>query len=264
LFEHDLVRKPVTTFRDHALLSSSARALSGQCWRLVEAQHHVSTAKITDTADEQQRLETILENHKPRIPEDCRNLHYLLFTPFRYGAPYPIGSRFRRAGLTAGVFYAAQSPRTAATETAFYRLLFFAESPATPWPSNPGEYTAFKVDYASGRAIDLTSPSLNAYSSLWRQLVDYSACQSLADACRQENIDVIKYTSVRDPAPSVNIAILRCRAFAKAEPTERQTWRIQLSAAGARIICEFPPASFSFDRTTFGADPRIAGLAWDR
>ena len=42
-------------------------------------------------------------------------------------APYPIGSRFRRAGRTAGVFYAAESPETAVAEMAFYRLLFFAE-----------------------------------------------------------------------------------------------------------------------------------------
>ena len=251
-----------TWTRDELL--SNSRASAGVCWRLVEAQHHVSTTKITDTAEEQERLEAILENQKPKIPEECRGLHYLLFTPFRYGAPYPNGSRFRRAGLTEGVFYAAESSHTAATETAFYRLLFFAESNATPWPSNPGEYTAFKTEYATGRSIDLTSPSLNTYEPNWTHLTDYSECQNVGDTCRQEGIDVIKYRSVRDPIPSANVVILRCRSFAKSEPTERETWRIQLSSSGARIICEFPRASFSFDRTTFAADPRIASLAWSR
>ena len=85
-------------------LSSDARDLSGRCWRLVEAQHHVSTAKLTDTPQEQRRLEELLEESKPPVPPECRHLSYLLFTPFRYGAPYPRGSRFRRAGLPPAFF----------------------------------------------------------------------------------------------------------------------------------------------------------------
>src|ERR1700746_229875 len=104
-----------------AALSSNARAASGRCWRIVEAQHHVSTAKLTDTMQEQERLEALLEESKPAIPEQCRGLNYLLFTPFRYGASYPRGSRFRRAGMTQGVFYASAHPRTAAREMAFHR-----------------------------------------------------------------------------------------------------------------------------------------------
>src|SRR5215475_3384516 len=148
-----------------AALSSSARAASGRCWRIVEAQHHVSTAKLTDTMQEQARLEALLEESKPAIPAECRGLSYLLFTPFRYGSPYPHGSRFRRAGLTAGVFYASALPRTAASEMAFHRLLFFAESPATPWPSNPGEYTVFAVDYATARAIDLATAPFKKHAA---------------------------------------------------------------------------------------------------
>src|SRR5215831_20756538 len=107
-------------------LSSSKRASSGRCWRLVEAQHHVSTAKLTDSRREQERLEVLLEQSKPSIPEECRQLNYLLFTPFRYGS-YPHGSRFRRAGNTPGVFYGSELPRIAATELTFHRLLFFAD-----------------------------------------------------------------------------------------------------------------------------------------
>src|SRR5690348_2120314 len=74
-------------------LSSSARRYAGKAWRAVEAQHRVSTAKLTDNLDEQERLETLIEAAKPAIPIECRHLHYLLATPFRYGAPYPVGSR---------------------------------------------------------------------------------------------------------------------------------------------------------------------------
>ena len=99
-------------------LSSSIRPADGRCWRFVEAQHYVSTAKLTDTETEQRRLETLIEETKPSIPAECRELNFLLATPFRYGAPYPSGSRFRRAGLTLGVFYASQREETAAAEMA--------------------------------------------------------------------------------------------------------------------------------------------------
>src|SRR5690606_19020711 len=130
------------------------------CWRLVEAQHKVSTLKLTDTLAEQYLLEELIEETKPVIPPECRHLDFLLATPFRYDAVYPKGSRFRRAGRTPSVFYAAETSSTAVAELAFHRLLFFAESPDTPWPLNPSEYTAFGVDVASDRLLDLSQPPL--------------------------------------------------------------------------------------------------------
>src|SRR5438105_12730834 len=90
-----------------AALSSERRALSGTCWRVVEAQHKVSTLKLVDTLAEQALLEGLIELSKPPVPPECRHLHYLLTTPFRYGSTYPRGSRFRRAGMTPGVYYAS-------------------------------------------------------------------------------------------------------------------------------------------------------------
>jgi hypothetical protein len=247
-----------------AALSSNARSSSGRCWRFVEAQHHVSSAKLTDTREEQDRLEDLIEESKPAIPEECRHLHYLLWTPFRYGAPYPNGSRFRRAGLTLGVFYAAEFAETAAIEMAFYRLLFFAESPATPWPTNAGDYTAFAVEYATGRAIDLAKSPFDAHRDIWVHPTQYDECQNLADAARAEAIDVTKYQSARDPERRINVAILRCRAFAKPEEVARQTWRIHFSASGARAIREFPKLVLNYDRDAFAADPRVARTKWNR
>src|SRR5262249_9650428 len=91
-----------------AALSSEAHSLTGTCWRLVEAQHRVSTLKLVDTVEEQALLEEQIQATKPPLPAGAERLHYLLATPFRYGAPYPVGSRFRRAGFTDGVFYAAE------------------------------------------------------------------------------------------------------------------------------------------------------------
>jgi len=246
-----------------AALSAEAAALSGTAWRLVEAQHHVSTLKLVDTLEEQALLERLIEASKPPVPPECRHLHYLLATPFRYGTPYPHGSRFRRAGLTEGVFYAAETVATAVAETAFHRLLFFAESPATRWPANPAEYTAFSVSFATGRAIDLTRPPLDRDTAAWTDPVDYAACQGLAEGARTAAIDALRYASVRD-REGIGLALLACRVFTAPEPTALQTWRIHLAETGVSAISEAPRSGLSFDRDAFVADPRIRTMDWRR
>jgi hypothetical protein len=252
-----------TALLSEELLSHAQRA-SGIGWRVIEAQHRVSTMKITDTQAEQALLENLIEQSKPSLPPECQGLHYLLATPFRYGAPYPHGSRFRRAGMTPGVFYASKHVETAIAETAFWRLLFYADSPDTPWPSNAGEYTAFAVQYATSRAIDLTRPPLNARRDAWMHPTKLDECQALAEAARAANIEVIRYASVRDPKHRLNVALLTCRAFSVKQETARQTWRIHLGAYGVRTQCEMPQLSIDFDTQVFASDPRIAKIRWER
>lgn len=219
--------------------------------------------KIVDTLAEQARLEELLEESKPAVPEDCRHLHYLLFTPFRYGALYPRGSRFRRAGLTPGVFYASQAVTTAIAEMAFARLLFFADSPATPWPGNAVEHTAFQVRFRTTRGLDLIAEPFDRERARWTDPTDYSACQALADAARAGGAEVIRYASARDPG-GVNIALLTCAAFSGTAPLDRQTWRLHLDGRGVRALCAHPERRLAFDRAAFARDPRIASLRWDR
>jgi hypothetical protein len=247
-----------------AALSSDARTLSGTCWRVVETHYIVSTLKLVDSVTEHELLEDLIEATKPPVPPDCRDLHYLLSTPFRYGAVYPIGSRFRRAGMTDGVFYSSECPETAVAEMAFYRLLFFADSPNTPWPPNPAEYTAFSVAFETKKGIELTKRKYRAESAKWMHPIDYSHCQAFADAARAAKIEVICYTSVRDPRRRMNFALLACRAFAKAKPIDQQTWHIRLGETGVQALCEAPRSGITFDRKCFAADPRIAKLRWVR
>ncbi|MFG1360535.1 RES family NAD+ phosphorylase [Xanthobacter pseudotagetidis] len=245
-------------------LSFEARPYRGRCWRLVEAQHLTSTLKLVDTLDEQRILEELIEATKPPVPPECRHLDYLLSTPFRYAPPYPQGSRFRRAGRTAGVYYAAERPRTAVAELAFYRLLFFAESPDTPWPASAGQYTAFAADLATARHLDLTAPPLDRDRAAWTDPVGYEPCQSLAEAARAAGADVLRYESVRDPGAGANLAVLSCRAFAAPAPAERRTWHLRLGPSGVAALCEFPREAIDFDRDAFAADPRLSGMRWER
>jgi hypothetical protein len=219
--------------------------------------------KLVDTLEEQALLERVLDESKPPVPADCRGLHYLLSTPFRYGAPYPSGSRFRRAGLTPGVFYASQTVVTAVAEMAFSRLIFFAESPGTPWPANASEHTAFSARVRTQRGLDLDREPFAVEVDRWTDPTQYEDCQAFADAARLANVQVIRYPSARD-LRGRNLAVLTCAAFASKAPEERQTWRLHLDATGVRAICDFPAQRLAFDRAAFARDPRVAAMPWER
>jgi len=246
-----------------AALRSEAQPFRGQAWRFVEAQHRVSTLKLVDSLAEQAALEEILEETKPPVPDACRHLYYLLSTPFRY-RPYPSGSRFRRAGLTPGVWYGAEQPETAAAEMVFYRFLFYAESPNTPFPDDAAEYTAFCVELATPVCLDLTTGGLAADHDLWTHLTDYAPCQQLTECAREIGAEVISYASVRDPEGGANLAVLTCSAFAAPQPVDRKTWRIRIGQSGAQAIREHPKLGLEFGRDTFAPDPRLAAMVWDR
>lgn len=245
------------------VLPFDARPYEEHAWRFVEAQHRVSTLKLVDSLAEQAALESILEDTKPPVPEDCRHLDYLLSTPFRY-RPYPHGSRFRRAGLTPGVWYGAEAPETVAAEMVFYRFLFYAESPGTPFPDDAAEYTAISAAVRTAQSIDLTTGTLAAEQHRWMHLTDYSACQDIADTARASGVDLIRHMSVRDPDGGINVAVLSCQAFAVSQPVERQTWRIRIGRTGAQALRDHPRLGIEFATDAFAPDPRLADMVWDR
>ena len=241
-------------------LRSEIRACDLDIWRAVEAQHKASTMRLTDTLEEQALLEEILERSKPAFPKECVGFHYLLYTPFRY-TPYPRGSRFRRAGQTDGVFYGSEKVDTAIAEIAFYRLLFFAESPDAISPSLPVEHTVFAVGCATARHIDLTAPPLDRDAKIWTAPSEYGACQQFADTARGEHIEIIRYQSVRDPNRGINCAVLSPGAFTERRPKGEQSWHIFPGVYGVRAWCENPKMSLEFGRGDFNNDPRLSAVA---
>lgn len=239
----------------HALVSEP-RSWSGDLWRLVESQSRVATLKLVDTLDEQAILEAELEGSKPVVPVACAGLDYLLATPFRY-APYPRGSRFRRARQPEGCFYAAERVETAVAEEAFYRLLFFLDAPGAKLPANPQERTAFRTSVATERAIDLTAPPLDRDAAVWGHPTDYVPCQELADAARSAGVEAIRYRSVRDPAGGVNLALLSPAAFRAPRPELFETWHLFLREAAVQAVREMPRLTLEVPFSAWTADPRV-------
>lgn len=199
-------------------------AWRGNFWRLIEGQYRPATLKIVDSAAEQDRLEALLEASKPAIPPECAHLDYQFSAPFRYG-PYPHDSRFRRAGRTPGVFYAAETPLTAALESAWWLVRFYRASPDTPLPTISSAHTAILAEIHVPLAVDLTAPD-NAALGRWDDPEDYTECLDMAESVRQQGCEAIRYASARDPGRGRNLAVLTCRAFAQPGPVDRQTWHI--------------------------------------
>lgn len=91
---------------------------------------------------------------------------------------------------------------------------------------------------------------------------DYEPCQRLEEAARAEDIQLIRYASVRDPEHKPNAAIMTCTAFAAPAPTQNQTWRLWFNKAGVHAICEFQGEKFNVPPESWNSDPRLNKLEW--
>lgn len=223
------------------------RKYSGTVWRLVEAQHRISTNRLAADAADQALLEWLVEEAKPSVPQSARGLHYLLATPFRYG--HSKASRFRRANERPGIFYASEQAATAVAEAAYWRLLFFSRSPGFSPPTSVVEYSAFTVPIRLSRLLDLTAAPLSAFAPGWMDSIDYTRCQKFAEEARRIGAQAIRYSSVRDPEHDPNIALFDPAAFAAAEPTIAQTWHFRYERGRLTAFAAFPSTErlvFSF------------------
>jgi hypothetical protein len=186
----------------------------------VEAQHVASTLRLVDSLEEQRVLEEILDATKPPVPPAARNLHFLLFTPFRYSAPY--ASRFR-AATDPGVFYGAELIRTACAELGYWRWRFLQDSKGLA-QLGPAAQTLFEVGTHTA-TVDLERPPFAREAARWKHPVDYSATQEFGRVARQAGVGLVRYASVRDPSGGRCGAVLRADAFSPPHPVSpTQTW----------------------------------------
>jgi RES domain-containing protein len=232
--------------------SSEIRPLSAAPWRVVEAQHQVATRKLVDSDEEQALLEEVLERHKPPLPVGAR-LHYLLFTPFRY-PPLRHGSRFA-ARHERGVWYGAESLRTAFAEVAYYRLLFLDGTRADLGLVET-DLTAFQAKVRTRRGVDLTKGPFRRVRSLLASKTSYAATQPLGTAMREAGVEAFRYPSARDAAGGSNLGVFSPDAFATRRPRRFETWRCVATRAavelakrdyGRRLAHRFPREDFLVD-----------------
>jgi hypothetical protein len=209
---------------------------------MVEAQHTASTMKIVDNSEEQDLLEALLEGNKPPQPVSGQDLDYLLATPFRY---YPLrgGSRFRAVN-DPGVFYGAETVRTASAELGYWRWQFLKDAVDLD-RLEPVAHTAFSVQ-VSTQVIDLRQAPFSVDAAAWTHPTDYANTQAIARVARTARVGGIQYQSVRDPNPAWCMAVLTPQAFAKPKPNPlMQTW--WLSVHLNAVIWRRDNESMTFD-----------------
>ena len=232
--------------------SSSVRPLDVEPWRVVEAQHRIATRKLVDSDAEQALLEEILDRHKPPVKVGG-GLHYLLSTPFRY-PPLRRGSRFG-SRWEPGLWYGAESQRTAFAEVAYYRLLFL-EGSAADLGLVETDLTAFCVTVRTPRGVDLSSPAFARWQSGLASKTSYEVTQPLGTAMRDAGVEAIRYRSARDVTGGVNVALFTPRAFGGRRPRDLETWRSAASRSSvemtkhdyfARVVHRFERAEFLVD-----------------
>ena len=223
---------------------SEIRALRLSPWRVVEAQHQVSTRKLVDSASEQALLEDLIERVKP--PEQTGGrLHYLLFTPFRY-PPLRHGSRFG-GRHERGIWYGSEHRRTAFAEVAYYRLLFL-EGTRAALGTVTSQLTAFTVRVRTTHGIDLTSPPCAAHRKSIASPVRYASSQALGSAMRSAGVELFRYPSARDAHDErgINVGAFVPGVFGTAKPAAFETWH----CTATREQVEFTQGDY-FRRDTF-------------
>lgn len=212
-----------------AEVRSSAVFYNATVWRFVESQYRLATIDLVDSLSEQALLEALLENSPPFIPDPLEGLHPLLATPFRYR---PRSSSRFRSPHQPGVFYAAETHKSAAAEMAYHRWRFLNDSLDLEH-LDPTNFIAFSLPLET-LAADLTKDPLVRDFLIWTKKDDYSQTQEFANITRVATIPAIVYESVRDPERGRCVAVLDPAAFVNKDPdTQWENWILTITPTRA-------------------------------
>jgi hypothetical protein len=237
----------------------SPSSFGAEPWRIVEAQHQISTRKLVDSIDEQVLLEELIETSKPppRVPA---RLHVLLSTPFRY-PPLRHGSRFA-ARHEPALWYGSEGAGALFAELAYYRFVFLDGTRAdldlvTTW------HTAFRVKVRTERGVDLTRPPFGAHRAAISAPASYDASQALGSDMRGAGVEAFRYFSARDPAGGTNVGVVAPAAFGAARPRDFQTWHCSATRDRVEVVRrDFLAASAHvFTRTQFLVEGKLPAPA---
>jgi hypothetical protein len=235
------------------------RPLQGSPWRVVEAQHLVSTRKLVDALEEQVLLEELLETSKPPNVTP-RQLHVLLATPFRY-PPLKHGSRFG-GRYEPSLWYGSDSQRTLFAELSYYRLVFL-EGTSAEIGTLRTWHTAFTVRFRTSKGLDLTRAPFDARREEIASPTSYAASQALGSEMRESGVEAFRFPSARDSARGTNIGIFTPAAFGAARPRSFETWHCTASRERVEVVRRdfFEERAFTFPRGEFLVDDGLPAPA---
>ena len=214
------------------------KALHLKPWRVVEAQHILTTRTLVDSIEEHEILEQLIESSKPPIGHDK---NYLIATPFRY-PPLPYGSRFG-SFLEPSIWYGAQELETAFAEVSYYLQKFRNDSSADLGILNL-VHTAFSTNIRTTCGIRLEEPPFQQYRALIADKDNYQHSQALGIDMRQASVEAFTFFSARSLHNGINIGIFSAAVFTAEQNNfifNQQTW-----------FCYASQDKVEFTRSVFG------------
>jgi hypothetical protein len=233
-----------------------------RAWRVVEAQHRISTRKLVDSDAEQQVLEELIDAGKPPLPAEpaFRGLHYLLATPFRY-PPLRHGSRFGTR-WERGIWYGARAPRSAFAESAYYRLLFLAGTTAELEPIML-DLSLFSADVRTATGVDLRAAPFAEHQAVISSPISYRDSQQLGGDMRRDGVAAFLYRSARDRRGGTNVGVFTPETFARPLPSPPQTWHCVASHDAVEVTKRdvFTRQTLRFPREDFLVDGALPAPA---
>ncbi len=198
--------------------TTAKSTFTGLIYRIVESDLEVATMNLTDTLDEQQLIEQLLEETKPVV--ETTKQHYLLTTPFSY-PPLKYGSRFGTQHMKS-FFYGSKDVTTCLYECAYYRFLFFNDLEVafeTPLHSN---HLLFSCAVASEKMLDLTNKKFKKFTAKLTHPTDYTLTQKIGQWAlsvngEENSFDLIQFPSARLKT-GVNVAISTIKCIKSRQP----------------------------------------------
>ncbi len=196
--------------------------LHAEVFRVAESQQKVATNTLVDTLEEQRLLEEMLDRVKPRIPQECDQYDYLIYTPFRY-PPLKHGSRFGKKHHSS-IFYGSKNIEAAFAELAYYRFVYYDGMMTSPKKKQKvTQHTSFRIDLQTEKGVVLNEQPFKKYKNKISDPTSYSVAQKLGEEMREKEIQAFSYFSAR-AENQINIGIFSCEAITCKIPQALSHW----------------------------------------
>jgi len=198
------------------------KPLQGEVFRVAESQQKVATNTLVDTLEEQKILEELLDGIKPKIPLECEQFDYLIYTPFRY-PPLKHGSRFGKK-IHPSIFYGSKKLEAAFAELAYYRFVYYDGVLSAPKKKQKiTQHASFSVELKSKKGVALNQPPFNKLKNRISNPASYNDSQKIGEEMRKKEVEAFTYFSAR-AAGEVNVGIFSCKALSSNFPKALKHW----------------------------------------
>jgi len=200
--------------------------------RIVELQAKTVIRQITDTQEEYDFIENLIESHKPPLPKTDH--HYLIATPFRY--PLPIApeyaGRFKPPYYERNCFYGTLEYQTSVFEYGYHWLLQRVHLKGLS--QQPQPRTHFKVKFKDPDCLDLRK-----HKRIKEMMDRHDYSSSHHFVLKQKNLTSLIYPSCRDPKQGSCVITFEINTLGK-KPTSDKMIHLIYDEKNKKCLVESP------------------------